>query len=872
MNSPRMALIAAFLFLTPCVLSHAQWTSDPAANTPICRAGNNQKAPRAIGDGKGGAIVCWADERVAANFTTIYAQRIDKDGFVRWTVNGIAVSGAIDGQTKPEMVSDDAGGAIIVWTDTRNGDLDVYAQRIDSSGNVLWKAEGVPVATGGLLQTDAKLVGDGQHGAFVTYTGQSSASQDGHVFAQRINANGNAVWSPELTLSFSDQFEAMPCITGDGSGGAYIAWVFYNNAAYDVYMQRVHPSGALQWQSGGVGIATESGAQDSPSLVPDGTGKVFLSYYDWNSGAVPTLHVDIVNPDASTAASFHVTSTSGGQTNPTLVNIGTGLLGIAWEDGRVSRETRAYAQIFDNTGKKSWAADGVELSSRTGSQVTPFIIPDGSGGVIVAWEDLTAGITESDVCAQRVSAAGALLWTGAGVEIGTAAKMQSFPHAVSDGAAGAVVVWEDYRLSFSNPDIYGTRILADGTFPLEPPILTFSSKSVAFGTVSVGFSSTKTITLGNTGDLPVTITSISSNDLHFSLSPENNTIPPNGSVTAELLFQPTSTDALTASLVVESNSAFSPDTVVATGRGSANPEIEVDRRSLNFGDVITGTTASRVLTITNTGNDTLTISSITSSDPAFTSSVASLLLLPGVSFADTVHFAPTATGPYTADLTLTSNAPTSPTMVALSGNGTVRAVTLTIDHTYLYFGECTVGYMKDTTLTVTNSGNDTLRITSLISGDPHFTVETPVGAIAPAGSLTFTIRFAPTAAGSVSTFLVMTSNAVTSPDTIGVQGMGLDVSSVRAPQVFPGAFTLHGNYPNPFRPSTTIRYDLETTAPVRLTVRNALGQVAAILVDETQHPGMHTVRWTPANPVPGVYFLTLRVGAREAFERMVLVR
>ncbi len=871
MISPKMRLIATILFLFPFMAAQAQWSSDPGSNNPICRAGNNQKSPRLISDGKGGAIICWADERAAQNYFTVYVQRIDRDGFVLWTENGIAISPTANAQPEPEIISDGVGGAIIVWTDARNNNLDIYAQRIDSSGNALWTPDGVPVASGSSDQVDQKLVSDGQHGAIVTWSAHTSTNQDGHIYAQRIDGSGNRLWSPELTLSSSDQYESAPCITSDGSGGAYIAWVFYNNQEYDVFVQRVHSSGAQQWQSGGVVFTTSIGAQDSPSLVADGTGKAFLTYYDWGSGSTPTLQVVVVNPDGSSAASLRATSTSGGQTNPRLSNIGAGLLGIAWEDGRSAGNTRSYAQIIDNTGAKSWAADGVEVSNRTGKQATPFIISDGNGGVIVSWEDMTAGLTTVQTYAQRISAAGALLWSGAGVPICTAGRMQQFPWMISDGQSGAIMAWEDYRPSFSNPEIFASRILADGSFPIGPPLLSFSTKSVAFGAVGIGYSSTKDLTITNIGGVAVTMASIASSDPRFTVSTDNNTLDPNGSVMAAIKFQPTSKEVLNAYIVIESNSIFSPDTVSVTGWGTGSASIEVDKRSLNFGDVKMGSSKSLALNISNTGNDTLTISSITTNNPGFTVAIASKALLPGEAFDDTVYFSPTGPGPVSGELTLISNASTSPTTLPLMGSGVPPEITLSIDPTFIFFGDVAVGSYKDTTLTVTNTGNDTLRIASFTSGDPHFTLETPIEALAPAEFQTFTLRFTPTAAGALSTFFAVTSNAVTSPDTMGVHGTGTVVSSVRSVQVFPGAFTLYQNYPNPFNPSTTIRYDLETSAQVVVTVYNSLGQIAATLVDEPQYPGIHTVQWNASGSTPGVYYLVLRVGAYKAYGRMLLM-
>jgi hypothetical protein len=961
--------------LVSFTVAHAQWASDPALNNAICNAGNNQNAPRIVSDGKGGAIICWYDERGQKNSFDVYAQRIDKDGFVRWTVNGIAVNFSPGSQSKPEMVSDDAGGAIIVWGDTRSGDADVYAQRIDSSGHLLWAADGVPVATGTDMQGDQKIASDGRHGVIVTWTAQIGSGPGTHIYAQRVNASGTLMWGAQLNVCTAFIMQNKPCIASDGAGGAYIAWAHSAKlgGGYDIYAQRVDSGGAVKWKANGLSMGSGSGAQDAPGLCADGAGNAFLAYLDFGSGTISVIHVVIVRKDGTTAGSLLPTSTSGGQTYFQMSNVGTGLVGIAWEDARVSGKTRTYAQIADNTGKISWQANGVEVSNRTGNQVTPFIISDGTGGAIVAWEDKTKGGTGSDIYAQRISGAGSPLWSGAGLPVSTAANARQVPRMIGDGQNGAIVTWEDYRPSFNNAEIYASKILADGTFPIGPPILNFSSKTVSFGAVALGKSSTKDITLSNTGGIPVTIASVISSDPHFSLTPGSNTIAPSGNIAATVKFEPTSKSTLNAYIVVQSNSLLGPDTVSVTGWGTASATIQTDKTSLSFGNVKMGSTKSLALKISNTGNDTLTISNITSTNARFTSTIASRVLAPGASFDDSVRFSPTFLGATTANLTITSNAPSSPTIVPLSGTG-ASEVTMTIDHASISFGNVAVGATKDTTLAITNTGNDTLRISSFASGNPNFTLETPITTIAPARVKTFTLRFSPNAAGPLSTvftvtsnalsspntinvdgigavnptisfappqlsfdsvgvgskkdlvltfnnagtmkltvsaitstnadfsalvrqfdvagsgsfkdtirfmpsaignrsgILIIASNAATSPDTVLVDGIGKDVSSVRRLEVFPGAFTLFQNYPNPFHPSTIIRYDLETSAPVRVTVFNTLGQVAATLVEETQHPGMHTVQWTPAGCEPGVYFYVLRVGTNETYGAMVLMK
>jgi hypothetical protein len=977
----RIRRVFPLFFLVPLMLAHvmpahSQWKSDPSLNNAICQEGARQHAPRIVTDGNDGAIICWYDERNSHNSFDIYAQRVDKDGFVRWTVNGIAVCSAPNAQLEPEMVSDGAGGAIIVWTDARNGDNDIFAQRIDSSGKVLWAQDGVPLTFDTSNQANPKLISDGRGGAIVTWNAGTGGFPPGSkIYAQRIDASGTLRWGSQVLVSGTLRFSNVPSIASDGQGGAYIAYAYYPRPEYDVYAQRLDSNGTVLWAARGVGIATGSGTQDSPLLVADGAGNAFLGYLDWGAGSTPNLHVVVLKPDGTQAAAFRATSTSGGQTKHHLSNIGTGLLGIVWEDGRVAGKKRVYAQIIDNTGNKLWTANGVEVSNRSGDQELPYVASDGAGGVFVAWEDKTTSSIESDIYMQRLSGVGAPLWPAAGKAVSTAPRIQMFAQILRVGQNDAIVTWEDFRPSLSNPEIYASKILADGSFPIAPPMLSAAPVTVSFGAVGIGFSSTRNVTLTNSGGEPLTITSITSNDPHFSLTPDNNTIAPSGSVTAVLRFEPTTKTPINATIVVESNSVLGPVSITAGGWGTGTPELETDKSSLNFGNVPTGSSKAMALRISNPGNDTLVISNIASNNPRFTVDVSSMTILPGGSFDDTVRFSPTAAGPVSASLTLTSNAPTSPKTVGLSGTGATE-LTITIDPADVDFGDVSVGASKDATVTISNNGNEALNISAFTCDDSRFTLETALEPIPAGGAKPFTLRFTPdmpgpmtgtftvssNAAGSphaipvsgtgvadeagisfstmLLTFgevevgkdkdliltvgnpgnatlnvsaitstnadfsvlpsefevptggsqdvavrfapgvigdregwLVITSNAAGSPDTVSLSGMGTDVSAVRQLEAFPGTFTLYQNYPNPFHPSTTIRYDLETAAPVRLTVLNALGKVVATLLDETQAPGLHVAQWIPdARSTPGVYFYVLRVGARESFGTMVLMK
>jgi hypothetical protein len=96
----------------------------------------------------------------------------------------------------------------------------------------------------------------------------------------------------------------------------------------------------------------------------------------------------------------------------------------------------------------------------------------------------------------------------------------------------------------------------------------------------------------------------------------------------------------------------------------------------------------------------------------------------------------------------------------------------------------------------------------------------------------------------------------------------------------PETFKLYSNYPNPFNPETTIRYSLpadQSSYHVIIKIYDVLGQLAKILKDEQQRPGLYHLIWNGRNAagqaVPsGVYFCVLEAGSFKATQKMLLVR
>jgi hypothetical protein len=139
-----------------------------------------------------------------------------------------------------------------------------------------------------------------------------------------------------------------------------------------------------------------------------------------------------------------------------------------------------------------------------------------------------------------------------------------------------------------------------------------------------------------------------------------------------------------------------------------------------------------------------------------------------------VTFTPTATGAASGALTVSSNATNSTLTVALTGTGTAApTATLTATPTSVAFGNEAVGSTSAaTTVTIKNTGTATATISSIAAGPPFADTTTCAGTLAAGASCTASVTFAPTANGSVSANLALTSNATDSTLDVGLSGTG----------------------------------------------------------------------------------------------------
>jgi predicted lipoprotein with Yx(FWY)xxD motif len=435
---------------------------------PVSIAVNDQVNPRMTTDGSGGTIITWQDKHNGKY--EIYAQRMNSNGNAVWTANGIAIC-TQDSNYCPVIVSDGSGGAIIAWQSYRgSATADIYAQRVNSSGAVQWTTNGVPVCVVVFEQDTIAMISDGLGGAILTWQDYRSNNGFADIYSQRVNSSGAMLWTAN-GVAICNQAAAQrgPKLVSDGSGGAFITW--YDNRAgnYDIYTQRVASAGAVQWTTNGVATCTMATDQLKPDICSDGASGVIIVWYDYRSTTDYNIYAQRQGPAGAIVWAVDGVVMNNNvaydQIDPKIVSDGVGGAVMSWTDYRTGTTADIYAQRVNSTGAVQWTATGVIICTSAGDQIRSQICTDGNSGAYITWEDhRNAG--NSDIYAQQIASNAAINWAATGFAICTASNDQLTPMIVSNGSLGAIIAWQDYR-SGNNFDIYETGFNTTGLIAIE---------------------------------------------------------------------------------------------------------------------------------------------------------------------------------------------------------------------------------------------------------------------------------------------------------------------------------------------------------------------------------------------------------------------
>jgi hypothetical protein len=372
---------------------------------------------------------------------------------------------------------------------------------------------------------------------------------------------------------------------------------------------------------------------------------------------------------------------------------------------------------------------------------------------------------------------------------------QSLPSLSSNVAYSATIPYSvSYIVMPVDPDTDGVSVTftcgaSGGTnfkisnVPGPSAVLQASPSSVAFPATGVGATSaTSSVTITNNGTADATGVAVAnSNTTDFAIVSNTcgTTLAAGASCALGVQFHPAVGGARSATIGV--TRAFGAGvTIGLTGTGVTSLTMPA---IAPFASQAVGTTsAPNVLTVTNGSASPVTVSGVTSSNPAeFPVTTTCASVGAGATCTISVAFAPSGTGTRTSTITVTSDGLGSPQTIIASGTGTGGAAPgqLSVPAT-VTFGTQTVGTTSAaSTLTVTNTGGSPVTVSGVASSAPaEFTVAgTTCTTVAAGATCTIGVTFTPAAAGARSATITVTSNGAGSPQAIAASGTGSTVAT-----------------------------------------------------------------------------------------------
>jgi len=553
----------------------AQWSFDSLQNNPVdTTTGRINGRPDIAGDQNNGYYIVWEKSNPPVYGTEIYAQHITANGTKLWPDTGVLICNARYNQFLPKVIPDGTGGAIITWQDERAnfGDNDIYAQRVNSSGAILWATNGVPVISH--FNNDdlsPKILSDGHGGAIITSWRVISSGVNSDIYCQRINENGIKLWGANgLIVCNATNRQLAPQIISDGNNGAIICWEDFRNSALgntnDIYAQRIDGNGNILWAANGVPVCVTLYDNGYINMASDNNNGAYIVWTDLRNNLNPLandIYAQRIAPDGTalwTLNGVPVCSLNQNQISPDLLTDTNGDVIIVWNDYR--GQSSLYAQRLSPAGLALWSTNGIPVCTLYNNYIThPFLATDNNNGAFIVWENKSSGSgTDRNLYAQRINQAGNTIWPGNGVAICTAPNDQILHNSdgqltngrvIKDGHGGAIITWQDSRYDAVPSNRVGIFVSRLTNIPTQiPVVINVNNKCQLAATAKGKLLNPPVMDAGvyiKEDGIPLTYDPLDSSFIYFT---SGSTVPGNHTINIKYLSFPGYTQKDTAFIVI----------------------------------------------------------------------------------------------------------------------------------------------------------------------------------------------------------------------------------------------------------------------------------------------------------------------------------
>ena len=381
-----------------------------------------------------------------------------------WQNNGIPIRQGVHIEWQRTVCPGESGSMIFVWSDTRYGSRNVFAQKVDSSGVLLWGSQGSAVTNLPGRQEDPVAITDGDGGAFIAWV-DYRFDDEGDIFIQHIDNQGNRM--------MDDNGEALARVDGrhltinmctDSLGGVFVAWQDKRNFLDDdIFGTHVSSNYEIIAPSSGVSIIQMNGNQGAKSLEYAGNNQATIIWSDTRSGNGNDIYCQKINMNMEKIFSdggLEVSATSDLETTPRTTFMKNDTSFVIWQSGTES--TDIYYNLLTSDGLVF--SEHLQLCSFNSSKANPRIKRNQLGEVFIQWIDYRNDPTAGNHYYQRVSHGGNISWDQNGIQL-DASGDDHHARFSPGGNRELFVYWE--RGTFPNVDIMYQGIQSDGSLLLD---------------------------------------------------------------------------------------------------------------------------------------------------------------------------------------------------------------------------------------------------------------------------------------------------------------------------------------------------------------------------------------------------------------------
>ena len=350
----------------------------------------------------------------------------------------VRVTAAAGFSGPPKMSPDAAGNLGLAFTDTRNGNPEVYFAKLDNLGNAIGPQ--LRLTNDAALSWFPSMGRDANGNLHVVWTDERDGNAE--VYYTKLDPSGNTLVD-DLRLTTDAAASIMPSLAVDAAGNVHLAWVDARDGNPEIYYGKLDSSGGTLVAD--TRLTADGAISTQAAITADASSNVHILWTDDRDGNSEIYYTKLDTAGATLVDDTRVTTDAGDSSSPRATADASNNVHLAWLDTR-DGNPEIYYKKLDSNGNALTA----DLRQTTDASVSwfPSLLVDSSGNVLIAWADARAGNLE--IYYTKLDNAGAVLKDDTLVT--SEAGDSLFPVLAMDANKNLHLAWTDAR--DGNEEVY----------------------------------------------------------------------------------------------------------------------------------------------------------------------------------------------------------------------------------------------------------------------------------------------------------------------------------------------------------------------------------------------------------------------------------